>query len=157
MKLKWEHKRATTPGEVESHNNMVETLWKWRHAGLVVEAEQNERIPELIGTLTRTLTCQCGNDDLHNFTLMSLGDAGVFSLNCYTSDGKIEATHSETDYMNGGIAEQFGIARKAAPGRREDGTEYPRWDWKYLIRCDKCRQIEFIWSDELEQFIHWDC
>ena len=155
MKLKWEHKPATTPGDVETHNNMVETLWRWRHAGLVVEASEHERLPELIDTLKRLMVCECGNDDLNNFTLMSLADCGIYSMNRYTPSGKIYAEHQETDYMDGAVAEMFGLARKGKPGVRIDGTEYPRWDWKHLIVCDKCNKREFIWSDEMDKFIEF--
>ena len=156
MKLRWEWKNVTTPDEVESHNNMVETLWKWRHAGLVAETEGSEQLPELINTLKRKMVCKCGNDDLHEFTLMSLSDCGIYSMNRYTSEGKIEASHQETDYMAGEIAEEFGLARKLAPGKNDDGTEYPRWDWKWLIKCDKCKSREAVWNSELDSFIDWN-
>jgi len=156
VKLRWEKRAVTTPAEISAHNNMVETLRQWRHAGLVVEAEQGESLPELIDPPKRVVTCECGNDDLHSFTLWSLSDIGIYSLNRYTRSGEVEASYQEGDNMSGELAEELGLARKAAPGKKDDGTEYPRWDFKWLIRCDKCRKTEVIWSSRLNEFIDWN-
>lgn len=156
MKLKWEHKAVTTPGEIESHNNMVETLWKWRHAGLVVETEGTESLPQLFDAPKRLLTCKCGNDDLHKFTLRSLGDSQVFSLNRYCSGGEIEASYSDTEYMPKEIAIDLGLAMQRGEWTDSSGTVHPKFVWKWLISCDKCKSYEFLWSDELDKFIDWN-
>lgn len=156
MKLRWENRKVTTPAEIENHNNMVETLWKWRHAGLVVETENGETLPQLIEKPRRVIACKCGNDDLHEFTLMSLGDVGIYSLNHYEPDGSVEASHSETDYIAPSLALEFGLARKAEPGKRDDGTEYDRFQFLWILSCDKCREQQKIWSNELDEFIEWN-
>lgn len=156
MKLTWRNQNVTTPSEIESHNNMVETLWKWRHAGLVIESEAGESLPELIDTPKRVLRCECGNDDLHLFTLLCLSDVGVYSLNRYENDGRIEATHQDTDCMPANLAEELGLARKGPMGVSEDGTEYQRYQWLWILSCDKCKGREKIWSNELDEIIEWN-
>lgn len=153
MKLKWETRNVTTPGQIESHNNMVETLWKWRHAGLVVETEQNERLPELIETPKRVVKCECGNDDLSCFTVYSLNDVGRYSFCRYEADGGISCSWDESDFMGGELGVELGLARKLPPGKTPEGDEITRYEWLWLISCDKCKKREKIWSEELTTFV----
>lgn len=155
MKLKWEGNRVTTPAEIETHNNMVETLWKWRHAGLVVETDPGERLPELIDAPKHVVTCACGNDDLHKFTLMSLRDAGTYAMNAYGSDGKVEATWCDTETVDYETAVEIGIARKVGTGTREDGSEYDRYEWLWILKCDKCKTRQKIWGNALDAFVEF--
>lgn len=154
MQLKWVGNKITTPAEIETHNNMVRTLWEWRHAGLVIETDGNERLPEPIDTPKRTITCSCGNDDLHKFTLMSMGDAQTYSFRRYSTDGCVEAEYCETNTLPDSIAIELGVAR---PAKRKtpDGQEYGSVEWKYLIICDTCRKHEAVWSGEMAEFVEF--
>lgn len=152
MKLMWEYKNITTPGEIESNNNMVETLWKWRHAGLVVETEGKERMPELIDTPKRIIKCACGNDDLTEFTLISLHDCGIYLMRGYQSDGDVDVSWNETDVMDRALGIELGICRLTGKKFDSEGNEYEQCEWLWVIKCLKCKKSEKIWGDELDSF-----
>lgn len=150
MKLTWEKQKVTTPSQIESHNHMVETLWRWRHAGLVVETEKGEELPELIDTPKRVIRCKCGNEDLSEFTLISLSDTGLYSLNKYGADGSVISEFAENSTMRPELAARFGLARRYTD---KDGDE--RWAWLWVLTCDKCRETTDLWSNELDEFIEF--
>jgi hypothetical protein len=152
MKMKWTNKYVTVTSEIENHNNMVETLMRWQHAGLVIETEPGEKMPEKIDPPKRVLACKCGNDNLHAFTLMSLADVGIYSLCHYAKDGTISSEHQETDYMPTDIGIELGLAR---PAIRHDREGQPREtaEWKWLLKCDQCKSREWIWGSDLDKFI----
>ena len=153
MKLKWQHDNVTTPGAIESHNNMVETLWKWRHAGLVIETDQNEVMPELIDTPKRIVKCECGNDDLSCFTLISLHDVGLYSMCRYEADGRVSCSWDETDVIQREIGVELGICRMIGTKTDSEGNEYEASEWLWILKCDKCKKREKIWGGELDSFV----
>ena len=155
MKLTWKGGNVTTPGEIESHNNMVETLWKWRHAGLVIETEQGERLPELIDTPKRVIRCECGNDDLTEFTLISLFDVGLYSLCRSEADGGISGVWDETDSMQREIGVELGLARVIGKKTDSEGNEYEACEWLWILKCHKCKTRQKIWGSELDSFVEF--
>ena len=153
MKLTWKGGNVTTPGEIESHNNMVETLWKWRHAGLVIETEQGERLPELIDTPKRVIRCECGNDDLTEFTLISLFDVGLYSMCRYEADGRVSCSWDETDVMDRALGIELGICRMTGEKFDSEGNAYEGSEWLWILKCHKCKKREKIWGGELDSFV----
>lgn len=148
MKLKWEGGKVTTPAAIESHNNLVETLWRWRHAGLVVESEQNEKLPELINTPKRIVKCECGNDDLKKFTLINMAETQLYSLDAYGADGKVWASYADGGDMRMEWGLRFGLARTYTG---EDGEE--RHEWLWLLVCDSCQEQTDVWGRDLKKFL----